>query len=322
MRTILKFLSPPDFDKLARESSPARRAIDIVQAFYYLLLLVTFLRLVWRQPEPWVNDGDFTPTFPVIWTRYLPFHTVIDIFPYLFLTTAFLGAAFYKHWWGRAVVFMGVLQFVSFQASFKSPIHYYEWFPWLFGTFVFIFLPKLTGEIEELAWQSRKRILLVVWGFQAFFLLTFTNVGVSRLIGIIQQVARGELNLLNPAGYAAQLAEYTIQQPFINPIAKTIIENPLYAYPLVILSLYFFLFAFWAAFRPAILKIWAFFLLLNEVVVYLITTSFFYPNVLLILLLLFETPFLEKLPSAKQIVLQFPVFGWLFSKIASRDLVG
>lgn len=258
-----------------------------------------------------MKSAELRPVFSLFWASSFPYPVVLDIVKYFFLIAVLVGAAFYKYWWGRFIAFLGVWQLTSLVASFHQAFFYYLWQPWLFASFLFIFLPKIEIDAAKYAQAARKRILLIVWGVLALYLLNFTNITISRIVGAVLQTLRGETTVFSPLGYATQLAEYNLRLPEITPFSKYFIENPMIGWPMFMFGLYVFLFSFWAAIRPNLIRLWGFLLFFIETASYLVTTIAFYWTIVFLVLLLFDTPFVKKSPSWREVVTQIPIFGFL-----------
>lgn len=302
LKKIIGFIGLPDFGALAKDEENVMKAKSIIQAFYAITLFLSVLRMIWWQTESWISPQNFHPLWGLFWVGNLQFGVIELSVKYIFLVAGFVGAAWYKFRWGRIVAFLGTWQVVTYIGSFNQQFHHYQWFPWLFASFLFVFLPSGSN--------APKKTLLIVWGVLAFYLLTYTNIFISRVIGVVLQISRGEVNAFTPQGYLLQLAEYTLQQPFVTDMARFFLANPVYGWIAFMFGMYVYAFSLWAMFRPSLIRTWGFLLFLISTASYINTTAFYIHHFLFLTLFFFEPPFLTRKLPLREVVSDVPILGW------------
>lgn len=313
-RTILRAtLGYPSIGEQTAREGPFGKARDIVRYFYYhLVFLAVFFLPSW---DNFLTRANFSPLWPIAWAKYTSFPTVVTIVGFAFLTGALLGAFFYWHRIGRFLAFVGILQFHALESSFGQPSH--QWYPWLYLSFLFLFLPDAWGELDRSV-EKRKKFLLIFWGAQALFLLTYSMSGIGKLWSAIVQLAHGQPNAFSPNAFALQIADWLTQMQATTLLGSFIIAHPLVGWPFYLAMLYLLLFAVLAAFRPAIQKLWAFGLILFHIGTYLTMRIYFFPPVILLLLLFFDSPFRSPGTTWRDILANLPFVGWAIERLVRR----
>lgn len=299
-----------------REEWRLEKAKAIVQYFYYfsafwviLSFSTTFI------PEIGRTGIDLTPVWALAWAPLFTPEQVITLVMLFFVMSVFVGILLYERWWGRVLVFLGFLEYVALQFSLGHG-SIMEWYPWLYTTFLFIFLPNIFKKGKALL-EEHKKFLLVLWGAQALFLSTYTLSGLHKVIVGIDQLAQGQLHSFHPLAFAQQLAYLAPKyQSNVSIFGSFFIDHPYLGWPIYLVVIYVQVFAVWTAIRTSLQKIWAILLILFHLGSAITFHIIFLPEVLLLFLLFFDSPFLiQKEVGVKGLLLDFPIFGWAISKV-------
>lgn len=273
------------------DSPSAVQTAQWLVRFYYFALLYFSIGLFRRwlpSLEPLEGLVAYAPLWPVAWVQFVSIPTAITIVRGLFLAGA-LGAALAPgSRWVRILAFVGLLEFVGLYAS--ALLIDVDWYVWVPVAFLLIFLPS--------GWQrtgpdpaGRERFLWVLWGCQAFILLTYTMAGIGKLSGAAGQLAAGEAHTFSPAAPALFIANQLLYIGTATPLGPWVIGHPWLAWPFFVAGDLLQLSALAAAFRPTWQRAWGIGLILFHVGSYLVMGIGFAANVLLIALFLIASPF-------------------------------
>lgn len=286
-----------------------RKAKMLVQFFYYTLFfiavdqLINVLLLVNRGPE------GFVPQWPVFWATYIGNYAVVaESILFLFLLTSLFSCFYYHRWWGRAVAFVGLLEFQAFTESFGSILHH--WDPWVYVAFFFMLLPDVWGERKETE-DTKDRFLTLFWGAQAFILLIYSMAGMWKAIGAIQQMLAGEASMFSFDSPALHVATQFVRQSgdATSVLGPFVIDHPLYAWLPFVAVIYLQLVAFWVAFKPDVQRLWALGLMGLHIGVFLVMNIPLFQYVFLVLILFADSPFRNVQARLIDIFYDIPVFG-------------
>jgi hypothetical protein len=183
---------------------------------------------------------------------------------------------------------------------------------WVLTAFLLVFLPDVT----ELATDrpTRQRFLTVFWACQAITLLTYTMSGIGKVVCAAYQLCARQNNILMPNGLATLIASRLLQTSSTSWLGPWLVAHPWFGWPLGLASIYLEFFAFWIAFRPALLRWWAAGLILFHIVVFLCMAIGFIPVVLLLGLLFLGTPPCPEQRSMLDVARQLPVLSLILRR--------
>lgn len=300
--------------EFVKESAKSRvsfeRAETIVSIFYFLQLAFSLLGLIK------IGGGDpgrtgFLPIWPVSWSGILPYSEVAKTVFLFYLATAFFAAFFWRRRVGKIVAFLGILQVHAWDSSFGNINHFL--YPWLYTSFIFIFLPNTT-QSKKLTTEIRQKFMLVFWGAQALFLLTYSLSGIWKFYWGIRQLVEGQMGSFSPYAFSYQVAGKFIRNNKDAFLSRIITENPIPFWPFYLGAIYTEIFALWVAFKPSLHKIWGILLISLHVGNLLFLGIPFFESIVLLSILFLNSPFTKKGTSYKKILGDLPIFGLVFSR--------
>jgi hypothetical protein len=294
---------------LQRQTESFHAAWIVVRCYYAAILFFAVATL--HDGTIYLERREILALWPVSWLHAVPLRAGILRILVGYVTVAFLGAIFPAWRWTRMLVFIGLLEFAALDNSFGKISHNYHL--WVLTAFWLIFLPKTPTRTVDRA--TRQRFLLIFWACQAIVLLTYTMSGVGKISGTIYQFCAGQNNLFMPTGVASIIADRLLQTNSNSWLGPWLLGHPWLGWPLGLASLYLELFAFWAAFRPALQRWWAAGLILFHIGVYLLMGITFTQTVLLMGLLLLTTPFYSDEQNSWAIMKRLPLLGSVLRKV-------
>jgi hypothetical protein len=275
---------------------------QIVVRCYYVVLLFFGVAII-HDWSAYLDRLEAIPLWPVCWLRVVPLRAGILGILIGYPATTFLGAVFPRQRWARLLAFLGLFEFVAMDNSFGKINHSNHL--WVLTAFVLVFLPNVTDRMPDRA--TRQRFLTIFWACQAITLLTYTMSGIGKAACAIYQLCAGQNNILMPTGLAAIVASRLLQTNSSSWLGPWLVAHPWFGWPLGLVSTYMELFAFWIAFRPALLRWWAAGLILFHIGVFLCMGINFLPVVPLLGLLFLAAPPCPEERSALGVVRQLPV---------------
>jgi len=294
-----------DLDGFVQGDKVCERAKSIVPFFYYFLLFIALLQLL--QLRHISEFSIFSPRWAIFWADYFSFQAAVTVILVFFAFSALIGAYFCRNRFGRIIAFLGFLQFHAFRASFGGPNH--QWDLWLWVALILIFLPDIWEKTKQSS-REGKKFLIVFWGAQAFLLLTYSMSGIGKLLHAALQYFQGEAHLFMFNSAAFHVYSWLNAMQATSLLGQLIIEHPLLGWFPFMLILYVQVFAFLAAFRPSLHRVWALALVLFHMGTYFAMNAEFFYQVPLLFIFLFASPFHEPGTSWRKILSDFPIFGW------------
>jgi len=294
----------PPINKFAKNRYSFERAKTLVQIFYYILLafaLMTIIRLGAVEP----GRTGFFPIWPVSWAGSIPYLEIREYIYVAFVVTSFIGSIFWHRRLGRLIFFLGFLQYHALESSFGTPNFFL--FPWLYGSFLFLFLP----DPDSRGIAVKQKFLLVFWGFQALFLLTYSMGGAYKLVGAIYQLLIGQISAFHPPAFALQVIRQTTNFATKPPLAGFIVKNTLISWPMYVGAVFVELFAFWAAIRPSLQRFWGFSLIFLHTGAILFMGIPFWEHTVLLSILFLNSPFSNGNITIREFVGELPLLGSL-----------
>lgn len=303
---IRAFLRYPSLSALAHDESVIRRAGTLVMLYYAILPFVAYMFFkAWHVP---LTRANFEPLWPLAWVDWFAVSDdmTVTIVRSLFLVTSLAALLLYRHWWARAAVFLGLWQAHALSSSFGSINH--ELYPWLYVSFMLIFLPPLSGA-RAASYDSRRQLLLIVWSAQAFIMLLYTMAGFWKIGAAIAQFSAGEIHGFSFYAFAYQVADWVPRLQKEAVLAPFIVAYPLLAWPFYVGSHLFQFFALWTMVRPSLHKLWGYELVLFHIGTLLVMGIEFDTLILLVTVLFIFSPFIPANVSWRQIFFDLPVIG-------------
>ena len=291
---------------ILRRQTESFWAARIIVRCYYVVVLY-FAVATMHDWSGYLDRREVLTLWPVWWLEAVPLREGMLGILSGYLAVAFLGAVFPERRWARTMVFVGLLEFVALDNSFGKINHNYHL--WVLTAFLLIFLPDIQARKANRA--MRQRFVTIFWSCQAIVLLTYTMSGVGKVAGAIYQLFAGQNNVLMPTGFVSIIANRLLETNSSSWLGPWLIPHPWLGWPLMLVSVYLELFAFWAAFRPPLQRWWGAGLILFHVGVYLLMGIAFSPAVLLVGLLFLASPFQGEERIRGAVVNQLPIVSWL-----------
>jgi hypothetical protein len=295
-------------ETFARQREAFARAGTLVRCYYGALLFLAVLLL----PE-WpglLQHRSVVPLWPVAWLLRVELPAGIVVILALHLAGSLAGALWPERRGARALAFVGWLQYVALINSFGKINHSLHL--WVLTAFLLVFLPRRWGKHKTLSRTQRQQFLLVFWSCQAVTLLVYSMAGLGKILGAIYQMAMGQAHAFQPDALAILTADRLLQTNVRGLFSEWLIAHPWFGWPLMLADLYLQFFSFWAAFRPALQRLWAVLLILFHVGVFLLMTIVFPQNVLLLAVL-----FISSAADLPRALVALPLFGIFFKKAFS-----
>ncbi len=310
LRNVRRFFAgrnrPSSRRALACQTEAFHAARVVVRCYYAGLL---FLAATTMDNWPlYLGRMEALPLWPVAWLGMVPLRGGVLGILTGYLATTFLGAVFSHRRWARSLAFLGLLEFVAMENSFGKINHSHHL--WVLTGFLLVFLPDVTGRSTDRA--TRQRFLTVFWACQAITLLTYTMSGLGKVVCAVYQVCAGQNNILMPSGLATLIASRLLQTSSTSWLGPWLVAHPWFGWPLGLASIYLEFFAFWIAFRPALLRWWSAGLILFHIMVFLCMAIGFMPMVLLLGLLFLGTPPCPEERSLLDAARQLPLLSLVF----------
>ena len=263
----------------------------LVRVYYFALLYfsIGLFRRWFISLEPLEGLVQFHPLWPVAWVPLVSLPTAIIIVRGLFLAGALAAAFFPERRAARILAAVGLLEFVGlYTSALLSDIDLYVWVP---VAFLLIFLPGGWHRAEAITLHEREKFLWVIWGCQAFILITYSMAGIGKLYGAAIGLWLGEMHVFAPGAPAVFIANQLLYIGTATPLGPWAIDHPWLAWPFFVAGDLLQLFSLAAAFRLTWQRLWGVGLILFHVGAYLTMGIGFSANVLLIALFLLSGPF-------------------------------
>ncbi len=290
----------------------------LIRAFYCFNLFLT----VTRFPEflyPGRMPSSALLLWPVAWLALVPSTLGYLLVFGLHTLGSSLGALLPQWRAARVLAFLGLLELIALDNS-KVKIGHSMHLMVLVACLL-VFLPAGWEQAAGLVHRViRERTLLVFWACQATIMLSYTMSGLGKLGGAFYQVALGQPNVFSPDALALHTAERLAQTDSTSLLGSWLLAHPWTGWPLMLLTFYLQLFAFWVPFRPALGRWWAAGLLGFHAGSFFLMTINFPQNCFLLALFFFKSPFLPvPEPGWRRILEDAPWFGALFRRWFSVD---
>jgi hypothetical protein len=186
--------------------------------------------------------------------------------------------------------------------------------------FALIFLPDIGRAAKKgTARAQRHAYLIVLWGAQAFALLTYSMAGLGKVVFLFYQATIGEVHALSPDALAIHIAEVIVLKNAPSLIGPWFIEHSYIGLPLMVGVVYLQFFSFWAAFRPAIHRAWGIGLIGFHIGTSTMMGILSVEHILFVGLFMFATTFASSRQwTLDEMLLSLPVIGELSKRIRTR----
>lgn len=306
MRAFL-FLEHKIFADEARSFEKAHSLVRLSYAVLVYYSFYAFVTLDWQMARP-----HFSPIWSLTWAHYVPYEIALNAVRFFFLGGMLLGAHLYRHRAARIVAFLALFQYVSFENSFGgiNPGYY----PLLYPFFWFLFLPDIPKS-EMLSGDQRKSFLLVFWITQLFALAAYTMSGIGKLYDAAGDILAGrDITVFSPYALAYYIADWIPRLQREAILSDFFIDHPLLGFPVMLFTLYLFMFSAWVAFRPLLHRMWALLLIIFHIMVHLTMALPFSESILVLLLLFYDSPF-QRPAKWQEVLAHIPPFEWIGNRL-------
>ncbi len=296
------------------EENAFRKAQVLAPVFYYILVFFSFQQLEGLKFQVAHPHTLTTLTWPLFWAQHMDFAATVTVVLLFFVTSSLIGAFYSVHRLARIAAFLGMLFFHAYTNA-SGVNHQYD--VWLWVSFLLLFLPGGWGFYKYRSDNNsfRKKFLLVFWSVQGYVLLTYTMSGIGKFIGSFEQLQRGGATLLSPDSASLTVASQLLQMQQDSVLGTFILTHPILAWIGFLVIFYVQITAFSVAFRPALHRLWALFLILFHLATYLAMNAIFVAPTLLLTVFFFDSPFADREISLKNQLKAFPLFGTLFVRV-------
>lgn len=303
-----RLLKWPSISDLAHEEHIVSKVRTVLHFYYFGMMYLAVLNMQWGTNLNTRNG--FEPIWILSWLHDMPFTSVASIFYIVAIGGMFLGGL--SHWWsiGRFMGFVGIWALHAMESSFGQPNH--QWYPWLFTSFLLIFLPGRTFS-EDASYEAKRKILLLLWSAQAMFLLTYSMSGLQKIRVGVEQLLHGEVGAFGIGGFSMLVANWHNVFQAKTDLGWFIIQNPEIASLLYLGAIYLEFFALWSSIRPSIQRLWAVGLVTFHMGTYLFMGILFTQHVLLLIVLFFFQPFVAGKISIEEMILDIPLAGGVYA---------
>lgn len=292
MNTInktIRWLFPfPDMDYYAKKIYPFLKAQYFIR-FFYIFLLYATTGIFSRWDLSLALKTKISLFWPVFWLRYVEFsqgYLFINIF---FVVTVLFAAIFPYKRVVRILVFLGLLEFISFYASMSRLD--VDWYPWIYIAFILILLPDDWEKPEKFTEILRKKFLLVFWGCQTFFLLIHFMSGIGKFYGAITQALQSQLNTFSFQSGAMHVADRLRITHTTSALGSLIIEYPWLGWAFMAFYPFIFICAIFVAFRPTFHRVYGLLLILFHLGAHFAVNIGFAGHIILIGIFFLDSPF-------------------------------
>lgn len=272
---------------LRRARAASVRAEALLRVFYVFPAFWFATHL--DELSPLLDPRETALVWPVAWLELVGVHRFSPVVFAFGLGTALLGVLAPQLRVVRVAVLVGLLEVLALKYSFGKIHHLMH--GWLYASFIFaFFLPNAAFAPERASRVERQSGLLAIQAAQAMVALTYSLAGLGKLLGAVYQAALGQITPLHPSALALHIADRLLQTHPESVLGPFMIDHALALWPMMLATLYLQLFAFVAAFRPRLHRLWGFGLIGFHVVTALSMTIDFSPNILLLGLLFLASP--------------------------------
>lgn len=304
LRALLRY---PSLTELSSRDAVIETGRVLVRTLYLVLPFLAYLFL--KEFQTPLVQQNFEPLWPLWWSYAFPIpdDTLVNIVRLGFVISALTGLLFYKKWWSRVIVFIGIWQAQALASSFFLISH--QWYVWLYVSFAFIFLPDAIWTERPDA-ETRRSFLLIIWWGQAIVMLMYSMAGMWKVVAGIDQTIHGMISGFSPHALSYQVASWVPQLQNEALFAPFVIAHPFLVWPAYLLVQYVQVFAVWTLIRPSLQRVWAFELTLFHIGTCLVMGIYFDPFIAILLILFFNSPFTQTPVSLRDVLYDLPLIGY------------
>ncbi|MEI6862063.1 MAG: hypothetical protein WCL04_07400, partial [Verrucomicrobiota bacterium] len=137
-----------------------------------------------------------------------------------------------------------------------------------------------------------------------------------KVLGALWQASQGQVTAFHPQAMALHIADRLLETGSQNPVGLWLVDHVWASWPLMLGTIYLQFFAFWAIFRPRLLRIWTVGLILFHLATFLPLGIRFAPPVLLLAMWGLASPFTPEKAKLGDRLTDLPLIGkgWCFFK--------
>ena len=300
----------PFGDAITQQRKAFALANLLVRSYYGVTLYLLANRLnIWAD---WLVLKEISPIWPIVWVNLTGISVAVHVIMGTSLVAAFLTLLFPEKRVLRILLFVSLLEYVAFSNSFGKINH--DWHNWLMVAFFFIFLPHGRQEQIKRSITRRQLYLTAFWGAQLSALAFYSLSGVWKVVVGGSQLLRGEVHAFSPDALAYHIANRLLQTNSPSMMGSFIVEHPLVGWPMYLGIIYVQLFAFVAAFRPSLHRLWGGALICFHLGSYFTMSINFPQNILLLVLFFISSPFSPQSYHLSTILGDLPLIGWALKR--------
>lgn len=286
VRDCLGPFEPYQRNPFLRQQGAFGQARILTQVFYLMLVpRVSELVGTWSQRRA---VAPVSPLWPLAWLDRVGIGSAVDFITIVFSAGVILSILFPAFRSARVLAFLGIFFQLALENSFGKVDH--GRFIYLYTSFFFIFLPKISGTKASRA--MRQKYLSIFSGAQAMLLCIYTASGIWKAYAIVRQVGLSEPHLLSPEGFPSLVAFRLIQGgQTTSLLGPFVIDHPHLGQVAMGFALYLEIFAIFALFRPSIQRMFGLLIVVLHLGTALTVTVRFDANIWVAGLLLMLSPF-------------------------------
>lgn len=284
--------------RAATKNSSLWRAEYAVRGFYLFLLFIAFGRIEGLDYTLTHLSPTFSPRWPIFWVNGFSVEGALTALFLFFLASAFIGTYFVSFRSARIIAFLGMLQYHAFLSSLGQPYHQMDL--WLWVALLLIFLP-IKKKATPLSKEQKISFLTIIWGVQAFILLSYTLSGIGKLYGFVVQFTQGQAHIFSPDAAALHVATLLVSMAEHVPLATLVVQYPLLGWLPFMGIVFLEVASFAIAFIPSLQRVWGGALIAFHLGTYLTMRAIFIAPIPLLGLFFLSSPFLSR-PKRQQII--------------------
>lgn len=284
LRTYMQFIS---LTTLSHDRKVMERAYTTIAYFYYLLPVAAYQYV----GNVTLNRVNFSPMgAPLAWVDWLDisYPEVLSIVRLGFIGVALIAPFFHSSRIMRVLVFLAFWQAHALESSFGDYNH--QWYPWLYVSFLFIFLPSSKQSTPE----SNRVYLLYLFAAQMTVALIYMLAGTHKVIYSFIQTAAGQIGGLSATGLSYQVADWVPKLGAEAAYGDLVVNTPEIAFPAYLALIAVQILAPLAVLLPQTQRAWAVCIVAFHIGTYLIMGIQFPQWILLVPLLFFHAPLLKR----------------------------
>lgn len=301
--SVIKFLKPPP----QTEMSPST-VIKNFKLAYFTILIYLPLELFYSR---YLFNVSLSLLWPVAWISYLPYSFGIYLIFGMVLLSVVLVVIKPGFWLFRLFVFISIFLFIALKSS-KGKIDHNNHLL-IFITFLMIFIDANWSSLKKITQRTKDNILFIFWSCQITILIAYFLSGLWKVIGMIDQIISGQINILYPSAVALQIANKWLQLNSSNVIADFVIRHYIFFWPFYLGAVYLEFFAIWSIKKPALQIFFALGLIGMHIFIFLTMDILFLINILFLLIFFVINPYYLPKTTPKDFLKQLPVLGFFIS---------